>query len=45
MSQSAPSRPVLAVEGLAPGDPFVSRGAFVIRSEIEREQLGHGHGH
>ena len=33
------------VEGLAPGDPFVSRGAFVIRSEIEREQLGHGHGH
>lgn len=34
------------VHGLAPGDRFVAEGAFVLRSEAERESLGgHGHGH
>lgn len=34
------------VRGLAPGDRFVAEGAFVLRSEAQREELGgHGHGH
>jgi cobalt-zinc-cadmium efflux system membrane fusion protein len=34
------------VRGLAPGDRFVAEGAFVLRSEAQREALGgHGHGH
>jgi len=32
--------------GLAPGERFVAEGAFVLRSEAQREELGgHGHGH
>ncbi len=34
------------VHGLAPGERFVAEGAFVLRSEVQRESLGgHGHGH
>lgn len=34
------------VRGLGPGERFVAEGAFVLRSEAEREALGgHGHGH
>ena len=31
--------------GLEVGDAYVSRGAFILRSELERGALGHGHAH
>lgn len=32
-------------DGLSPGDPYVADGAFVLKSELRRSQLGHGHAH
>lgn len=31
--------------GLAAGDPYVARGAFVLKSELSRGELGEGHAH
>ena len=36
---------VEVIQGLAPGDDFVADGAFVLKSELVRSQLGHGHAH
>ncbi len=36
---------VEVVDGLSPGDTIVVDGAFVLRSELTRDQLGHGHAH
>lgn len=33
------------VQGLAPGQALVVSGAFVLKSELVRGQLGHGHAH
>lgn len=33
------------IEGLAPGESFVVAGGFVLKSELMRGQLGHGHAH
>lgn len=33
------------VDGVSPGDSIVVDGAFVLRSELTRDQLGHGHAH
>lgn len=32
-------------EGLSPGDRYVADGAFVLKSELSRSRLGHGHAH
>jgi multidrug efflux pump subunit AcrA (membrane-fusion protein) len=32
-------------EGLSAGDRYVADGAFVLKSELSRSQLGHGHAH
>jgi len=32
-------------EGLSPGDRYVADGAFVLKSELRRTELGHGHAH
>ena len=32
-------------EGLSPGERYVADGAFVLKSELSRSQLGHGHAH
>ncbi|MGK0360135.1 MAG: cobalt-zinc-cadmium efflux system membrane fusion protein [Bradymonadia bacterium] len=36
---------VEVIKGLAPGEPYVADGAFVLKSELVRSQLGHGHAH
>ena len=36
---------VEVTEGLAPGERYVVEGAFVLKSELVRSQLGHGHAH
>lgn len=33
------------VRGVKPGEPVVVSGAFVLKSELMRAQLGHGHAH
>ena len=32
-------------DGLSAGAPFVTSGAFILKSELIRSQLGHGHAH
>ena len=32
-------------DGLAPGDLYVARGAFTLKAELQRGELGEGHGH
>ena len=36
---------VPVVRGLSPGDRYVARGAFVLKSELMRGELGDGHAH
>jgi cobalt-zinc-cadmium efflux system membrane fusion protein len=36
---------VEVVSGLAPGDEIVTKGSFLLKSELAREELGGGHGH
>ena len=36
---------VQVLGGLAPGDKYVVSGAFVLKSELLRSQLGEGHAH
>ncbi len=36
---------VEVLEGVAAGDPVVVEGAFFVKSELAREELGGGHGH
>lgn len=36
---------VLVTSGVAPGDPVVVEGAFALKSELEKGELGEGHGH
>lgn len=33
------------VSGLNPGDRFVSKGAFTIKAQLQKSELGHGHAH
>ena len=32
-------------DGLVPGDQYVARGAFTLKAELQRGELGEGHGH
>ncbi len=36
---------VEVIEGLAPGETIVSGGAFFLKSELAKDELGEGHGH
>jgi len=36
---------VAIADGLAPGEPFVVQGAFTLKAELEKEEIGEGHGH
>ncbi len=33
------------VSGLNPGDKFASKGAFTIKAQLQKSELGHGHAH
>jgi cobalt-zinc-cadmium efflux system membrane fusion protein len=33
------------LEGLEPGEVYVSRGGFVLKAQLQREAFGEGHGH
>ena len=39
------NRQAEVLEGLEPGDRVVVEGAFVLKSELMRGELGHGHAH
>ncbi|SHK58774.1 efflux RND transporter periplasmic adaptor subunit [Rhodothermus profundi] len=36
---------VALADGLAPGEPFVVQGAFTLKAELEKEEIGEGHAH
>ncbi len=36
---------VAIADGLAPGEPVVVQGAFTLKAELEKEEIGEGHGH
>lgn len=38
-------RQFAAVEGLKPGTPYVRKGAFTLKAEMEKGLFGEGHGH
>ena len=36
---------VEVTDGLSPGDVYVAKGAFTLKAELQRGELGEGHGH
>ncbi len=36
---------VEVIAGLAPGDPYVAKGAFTLKAQAMKDELGHGHAH
>ncbi len=36
---------IALADGLAPGEPYVVQGAFTLKAELEKEEIGEGHGH